>query len=150
MALENPKRQGFVLSHKSGVFSINGNEVRGIKSVSVDPTIDGREEVYDNGVLALGFTKGQAKVGLTVKMDYAHFREWMAENGFSRGFLMRSGFTLSCTYQEGDTTRSTEVDGVNFTGLPTTSEGTSGMEIEVPGMGIDVKMDGESIFDADV
>lgn len=150
MALENPKRQGFVLSHKSGVFSLNGDEVRGIKKISVKASIDGRERVTDNGVLPLGFTRGQGQVELSVMMDYAHFREWMAEAGLSKGFLMRSGFTLSCTYQEGSTTRTVAVDGVTFTELPTESEGTAGMEIEVPGMGIDVLMDGESVFATDI
>jgi hypothetical protein len=150
MALAIPKREGFKLSHKSGVFAINGEDVRGIKTISIEPTVEGREAVRDNGVIALGFTRGEAQVELSVTMDYGLFRDWMAGAGFTRGFLMRSGFTLSCTYEELGEVRNVTASGVTFTGLPTSSEGTAGMEIEVPGMALDVEMDGESIFDVEV
>jgi hypothetical protein len=150
MALDYPKRQGFVLSHKSAVFAINGEEVRGIKSIEITPSIDGREGVYDNGPRALGFTRGQGTVEFTITWDYGHAREWAAGAGLTRGILMRSAFTISATYEELGVIRTVLVDGATFTSWPTSSEGTAAMEVALPGMAIDAQHDGESLFDTDV
>lgn len=122
MPAQYPQRSRFIYSRKS--FSLlQGSELfAGLISMSVDPTIDGRERLFGTGTKPYGVTRGELKVeGEMVFAAEAFFDFVKAHPEF-----MFERYDFTGVFLEGDRTDAFGLQGVTFEGSPISVEGTEG------------------------
>ena len=147
MAIGYPKRQGFLYSHKSSTV-LHGTEAwRGVVAAMASAKIDGRERPSGNGMIALGVTRGELKVEVSVTFEFQSLLEWRVAHP---RILTELFDVLTLTWAEGDDIGTIDVYDVTFEDMEVKSEGTESIKVEVKGTANRMELDGQDIIDIPV
>lgn len=144
MALGYPKRQGFLYSHKSNTVLHGTESWKGVVAAMASAKIDGRERPSGNGMLALGVTRGELKVEVSVTFEFQSLLAWRVAHP---RILTELFDVLTLTWAEGDDIGTIDVTDVTFEDFEVKSEGTDAIKVEVKGTANNLKLNGEDIID---
>lgn len=140
MALSYPKRNGFLYSFQSFRL-LEGSELfRGLMAFTVTPKIEGKKLVFGNGRKAYGRVRGQLQVELSMTFLAESFFE------FARNHpqYLDEEFNLTGVCEEGSTRDKLEIIGLSLDSSSIPFEGTDEVKVELPGMAIDILVNGVS------
>lgn len=145
MPLSYPKRKGFLYSFQSLQVLDGADQLKGIMGFKANPKVDGKKLVFGNGRKAYGRTRGQLTVECEITFLAEAFFDWLATH---KQFIDEE-FDFTAVCEEGSRRDKIEVIGLSFDSSEMPFEGTDEIKVTIPGMAIDLKINGESPVEGD-
>lgn len=136
MGLKYPHTRGFLYSLTSATL-LQGQEVwRALRGLKINVTIEGRDPVYGNGMIAFGRPSGTLKVEWEAKLLLDSFFEFQA----THPQYMTEIFNPAYAFEQGVRRDRVELVAATIEGVEITGEGTDAAEASITGSALDVLM----------
>ncbi|MBK6515802.1 MAG: hypothetical protein IPG04_17305 [Polyangiaceae bacterium] len=146
MPAAHPQRQRFVYSRKSWSL-LNGSEVfAGIKEMSIDVTVDGRDRPFGTGTKSQGVTRGELKVEGEITFFLEPFMDFYRANPGLLGLLFDS---FTGAWLEGEASETVTLQLVTFDSIGNEVAGTEATEVKVKIAAQDFLINGVSVMPGD-
>lgn len=134
--LAYPKKKGNLYSLTS-VTLVQGAEVfKGLRSMKVNATIEGRDLVYGNGIIAFGRPSGTLKIEIEWKFIAEAFFDFQR----AHPQFLTEVFNPAFAFEDGTRRDRMALVSATIEGAEITAEGTDAAEVSCTGTAIDVLM----------
>lgn len=134
--LSYPKRKGFLYSLTSVTLVQGASVFKGLTSMKVNATIEGRDLKYGNGIIAFGRPSGTLKVEIEWKFVAEAFFDFVR----AHPQYMTETFNPAFAFEEGSRRDRIELVGATLEGAELSAEGTDAAEVSITGTALDVLM----------
>lgn len=145
--LNYPKRDGWLYSHKSTTFYEGPKLIEGLTAVKANPSIEGRDPVHGQGVIAYGFPRGKMQVEIGLTFVAEAFFDFV--NDPEHDAYLDRIYTFTYTFEEGSRRDRVQIIGAHLIGSPIETEGEEGTVIELSGGALNMLINGKSIIRGD-
>lgn len=145
MPIQYPNRKGFVYTFQSFSLLEGSDLIPGLLGFKASPKLEGRKLVFGTGRLAYGRTRGQLSVEVELTLMAEAFYEWRKKHPQ----ILDEVFNLTGVNEEGANRNKIQIVDLAFESLDLTFEGTDELKGVLPGMAMNLLIDGQPVVKGD-